>query len=244
MGILIRLTLRQVLGRKSTAVLLLGSLTPVLLAVIFVLSDSQANPQRWTANVLLSGLVVRALLPLVSLFLGTSVFGNEVDDGTAVYLLTKPTPRWQIIVAKLAVSAVVTIALIVPPTVVAARIALEGGDDSAIGVGFGVAVAAGAVAYSTVFLLTSLITSRALVAGLAYVFLWEAVISGIFTGTRVLSVRHLTLGIADAIVDARPFVFDSEMGAVTSIVGIIVATIGLTWLAVRRLEAFELRETA
>jgi len=241
-GAIFGLTLRQVAGRKSTIVLLLASLSPVVLALVFRFGESEADPERWTANVLLSGLVVRALLPLVALFLGTSVMGNEIEDGTAVYLLTKPTPRWQIATAKLGVAWLVTTLLALPSAVVAAQIALEGGDGR-IGLGFGVAIAAGGLAYCAVFQLISLVTSRALVAGLAYVFLWEAVVSGIFTGTRILSVRHLTLGIADAIVTSPRSVFDSEMGAVLSVTALIVATVTVSWLGVRRLEVFEVRET-
>ena len=242
MAALFGLALRQLMSRKSTIVLLLFAFLPVLLATVFRFGESTADPQRWTATVLLAGLVVRLMLPVIALFLGTSVLGNEIEDGTAIYLLTKPTPRWQIIAAKLAAAWLMTIGLLLPPLVLASQIALQGSGGSSIAPGFAVAVVAGALAYTTVFILTSLLTSRALVAGLAYVFIWEAVVSGIFTGTRVLSVRYLTLGIADAIVSSRPAVFDSNMDAVTSIAVLALATAALAGMAVRRLERFELRE--
>ena len=41
-------------------------------------------------------------MPLVALILGTAAIGSEIDDGTAVYLMIKPIPRWRIALAKIA----------------------------------------------------------------------------------------------------------------------------------------------
>ena len=86
-------------------------------------------------------------------------------------------------------------------------------------------------------------TSRALLAGLAYVFIWEGLINGLFSGTRLLSVRHYTLGIADGIVDLPSDFFEAKLGVVTSIVLAVVVTCLATWKAIRRLERFEIGET-
>ena len=45
----------------------------------------------------LDGLVVRIVLPLVALVFGTAALGSELEDGTAVHLLTKPIRRWPIV---------------------------------------------------------------------------------------------------------------------------------------------------
>ena len=47
-------------------------------------------------------------MPLVALILGTAALGSEIDDGTAVYLLIKPIPRWRIALAKILVAAGLT----------------------------------------------------------------------------------------------------------------------------------------
>ena len=107
-GVIFGLTLRQVIGRRSTLVLLAFSSLPVVISIVFRLNDPGVDPERWTARVLLGGLVVTTMLPVTALFFGTSVLGNEIEDGTATYLLTKPVPRWQILAAKLAVAWLVT----------------------------------------------------------------------------------------------------------------------------------------
>ena len=56
----------------------------------------------------------------------------------------------------------------------------------------------GALEYTAVFLALSLVTSRALIIGLAYVVVWEGVVAGLFAGTRILSIRQHALAVADA----------------------------------------------
>ena len=49
------------------------------------------------ADRILDTLVVRTVLPLVALVVGTAALGSEIEDGTAVYLMIKPIPRWRIV---------------------------------------------------------------------------------------------------------------------------------------------------
>ena len=153
------------------------------------------------AIALLDNLVVRVVLPLVSLLIGTAVLGAEVDDGTIVFLLVNPVPRWEIVAAKLFVAEVVTLALLVPVTALSGAVLVAGlpGVDVDIAVGFTVGVAVGAVVYVAIFVAMSVVTSRALVLGLAYVLIWEGFLASLFAGTRNLSVREYTLSIAQAV---------------------------------------------
>jgi ABC-2 type transport system permease protein len=237
------LTLRQLLRRKSTLVLMLLALTPVLLAVVFRISQPDVETQHWTARVLYMGLVVTAVLPLTALLLGTSVLGDEFEDGTALYLLTKPLPRWQIVVPKIAAAWMLTTALVLSASVAGALIALSGNGGSAIVVGFSVAIIIGALAYTTVFVLLSVMTSRALIIGLIYVFLWEGAITSLFPGTDYLSIRHCILGIAHWIAGTPPETFDAYVGGETALIMILLAIVAGGVLANNKLEQFEVRES-
>ena len=62
-----------------------------------------------------------------------------------------------------------------------------------------VAVLAGGTAYAAAFTTLGVVTSRALIVGLAYTVLWEGVLAGLLEGTRYLSIRQATLGIAAAL---------------------------------------------
>ena len=237
------LTLRQLLGRGRTILIGLLALLPVALALVYRLGSQDTDQQDWVANTLLDGLVVTTLLPLTALVFGTAALGAEIEDGTAVYLLAKPVPRSRIILGKLLAAWAVTTVTVLASGLVAGAIGLSGEPGDGLLLGFGVALILGAFVYCALFVMLSVATSRALIAGLAYVFIWEGLINGLFAGTRLLSVRHYTLGVADLIADAPASVFEAKLGGVTALVLIAVVGSISTWYAVRRLERFEIGET-
>ena len=57
----------------------------------------------------------------------------------------------------------------------------------------------GGSAYAAAFVALSVFTSRALLLGLGYTLIWEGVLSGLLEGTKFLSIRQATLGIAAAL---------------------------------------------
>jgi len=236
------LTLRQLFFRKSTLLLLALAALPVLVALIFDLGSSTEDPERWTARNLYQSFVITVVLPLTALLLGTSALGDEFEDGTAVYLLTKPIPRWQILLPKLAAAWVITAVIVGVSTVVSGIVATGGG--SSIIPGFALAMLIGALAYCSVFVLLSVSTTRALIAGLVYVFLWEGAVTSIFEGARYLSIRHYTEGLGGYLADTEPIVFNPTVGGVTAAVLSVIVVVGATYLANRRLERTEVREPA
>jgi ABC-2 type transport system permease protein len=233
------LTLRQLLFRKSTFLLVALGFIPVVIAVIFSLSDPDTDPERWTAR-MLTALVVTGVLPLTALMFGVSALGDELEDGTAVYLLTKPLQRWQVLLPKVVAPWLLTSAFVFTAAVVSGFIAL--GEFSALTWGFAVASVIGALAYSAVFVLLSVLTTRALVAGLIYVFIWEGALTGIFEGLRNLSIRHYTLGIAEWLADTAPATFDASLSGTTALILAAVVTVAAAFFANRKLEEIEIRE--
>ncbi|HCV00943.1 MAG TPA: ABC transporter permease, partial [Dehalococcoidia bacterium] len=99
--LVLNLTLRQLLGQKRTLLLIGLGLVPILAAAIFRFGDSNISALEFTAEFLLNALIVNALLPLTALLLATAAIGSEVEDGTIVYLLSKPVERWRIVAGKL-----------------------------------------------------------------------------------------------------------------------------------------------
>jgi len=236
------LTLSQIAGHRRSLALFVLAIVPVLLALIFGLGDN-LDQQEWTANVLLDGLIITIALPLACLILGTSALGSEVEDGTAIYILTKPIPRREIITAKFAAAALVAAAFLVPATVISGLIALQGSTGDGLIIGFTVAVLFGIAAYTGVFILLSVVTGRALLIGLAYVFIWEAFATELFTGTRFLSIRQYCLGIADLIASVDSEDFEANLGGVAGVILASIVIAATLFLAVRRLQQFELTET-
>jgi ABC-2 type transport system permease protein len=228
-------TLRALLGRRRTLLMLLLAGAPVLLGLIV-----RADGERPRALVpALEGLIVTSVLPLVALVIGTPALGSELDDGTAVHILTKPIPRSAIVVPKLLVAAGLTAAMLVPSTVLAGvLIGGTGSRELAITFAFALAALIGSFVYSAIFVALSAATSRGLVIGLGYSLLWEGVLSGALPGTQLFSVREYLRGIVSAIGPKDSLV--SVVGAQGFVLA-AVAFVVVTALACIRLARFEIR---
>jgi ABC-2 type transport system permease protein len=235
------LTLRQLLSRRPALLMVAFAALPILVAIIFRVADSDVTPERWAARDLLKGLIVTIFLPLSTLIFGTMALGSEIEDGTAVYLLSKPLQRFQVISAKLVAAWLPAVLLALLSTEISAAIALQGTGDSSILVGFTIAIVLGSFVYCCVFVLLSVLTSHALIAGLIYVFLWEGVVTELFSGTRIFSVRQYTLGVADLIADTSQRTFEANLGGVPALVLMAVVSVAAIAVATRRLSRFEVR---
>jgi len=237
---LVSLTLRALLNRRRTLLLALVGVLLVLATLLYRLGGPSDGDALNVTRRLLGDFGLGVLLPLVAVIVGTASLGSELDDGTIVYLLAKPIPRWRIVLVKLAVAWLVVMVLVVPAIALAGLIAHPNAN---LATGYSLAAMVGALEYTAVFLALSLVTSRALVIGLAYVVVWEGVVAALFAGTRVLSIRQHALAVADALGGGDAA--QAELGVgVALAVGIVVALLAAA-LAIRRLERVELRgETA
>jgi ABC-2 type transport system permease protein len=240
-GFIFVLTLRQLVFRRSTLLLVLLAAIPVLIAIVFKVGDSNEDPERFTVRVLCVWLAVTTVLPLTALLFGTSVIGDELEDGTVIYLLTKPVERWRILLPKVCAAWLMTTLLVVSSIAVSTLVVL-GGDGGKVILGFSLAAAVGALAYVSVFVMLSIVTSRALIAGLVFVFIWEGGISGIFRGVRYLSIRHYTLGIADWLTKVSPDVLDAYVSGATALILSLAVIVIAVVFANQRLQAVEIRE--
>jgi ABC-2 type transport system permease protein len=237
---LVSLTLRALLNRRRTLLLALVGALLVLATVLYRLGGPSDAESLDVTRQLLGDFGLGVLLPLVAVIVGTAAIGSEIDDGTIVYLLAKPIPRWRIVVVKLVVAWLVVVLLVAPAIAVAGLI---GHPDASLAVGYALAAAVGALEYTAAFVALSLVTSRALVVGLAYVVVWEGVVAALFAGTRVLSIRQHALAVADGVGGDGAAAAELGLGVA---VGVGAAVVLLTTaLAIRRLERVELRgETA
>jgi ABC-2 type transport system permease protein len=228
-------TLRGLLDRKRTWLMLALAAVPVLLVGLATgFGEARVEPEDF------DGIIVQLVLPLIALVFGTAALGSELEDGTIVFLLTKPVRRLRVVADKAVVAAGLTAALIFPAAVLSGIAASQGGSDLVgTGVAYGLAGAAGGAAYVVLFLAISTFTSRALAIGLGYVMLWEGILADLLEGTRVLSVRQATLAIARELAGERQPVgaLGPEQG-VAILVAVIVVAGGL---AVWRMSRYQLR---
>ena len=233
MAPLIEVTLRGLLGRRRTLLLVLLVSVPVLIALLVRVTGGRPDADR-----VLDTLVVRTVMPLVALIVGTAAIGSEIEDGTAVFLMIKPIDRWRIGLSKIVVAAGLTAVLMVPSVVLTGVLIGSRNDTATSVVGFSLACLVGGSAYVAAFVALSVFTSRALLVGLAYVLIWEGVLAGLLEGTRFLSIRQATLGLAAALGVKVP---GDPLGPATSVAVLGTVLVGAFLLTNWRLARFEIR---
>lgn len=223
------ITARGLFGRRRF--LLLLPLPLVLLGLAVLCRSLGVDPRQWGPAVLV-GLGLAVVLPVVALIIGTGVLGAEIDDGTVVHILTKPLPRWQIVLPKLAVAAGVTAVTVAVPLYVAGVLA----NSVRLGLALAVAAALGALAYSAFFLALSLVTRRPVLLGLVYVLIWEGLLGNYVSGTKVLSIQQYVIALADRI--APTGLLETSVSVPVASVMTALVSVGFTVLAIDRLRSF------
>jgi len=211
------ITLRAVFGRKRA---LLFAVPPLILILITVVLKAARPPGTPWPGRILGDFGFSVVLSLTALIIGTSVLGAEIDEGSIVHLLATPVRRSSVLVAGL----------------------IATGGFTRLAVGLFVGALAGSVVYNAVFVMLSVLTSRAIAVGLLYVLIWEVVLGNFVSGARVLSVEQYALGVANSI--AHYGALNAGLTLTTALImGVIVTVVTLVF-ATRRLSEFSLKGDA
>jgi ABC-2 type transport system permease protein len=213
---------RLLLRTQITVLRLLGigalSSLSILLGLFARLDDNSA--QAAADHVSAFGLGI--LVPLATLWFGTSAIGDLVEDKLLVYLSLKPVPRWQLPAAAILATASVVVPLTALPLTASALLA--GAGDVAWATFLAASLAA--LAYAGLFVAAGLWFRRAVWWGLAFVLIWENVAAYSTEG------RFTVFGWACSVLGLAPGI-DVEVEAGSAAVAFVVlAAIAIaSWLA-------------
>jgi ABC-2 type transport system permease protein len=232
MTAILTLTARQLAGSRRLWLVLVLVALPVLAGLLFHLADS-TTPRNEFADRITANLVASGILPLVMLLFATSAFGNELGDRTIGYLVLKPLPRWRIVAPKLVAPVLVGGVPVAVSGLLAVAIIGNGDVGGAAATGIGLLV--GALAYAAVFTWAGLATRHALIFGLIYVFIWEAVLAAYLDGIRFLSIRQFTLAIIGGLDSDRLGTLDLTLGSGAGALGAAIVIVAFSVLSVRAL---------
>ena len=232
-----RLTARSLLGRRRAYLLMA---LPGVLILLCVLVRLLAGEDNDITVGILGGFALSTLVPLLGLIAGTGSIGPEIDDGSIVYLLSKPLSRHSIAGTKAAVAATVVTVFAALPVLVAGLVLAGTSNRLAAGYFLGALVAG--LAYAALFLLLAVVTRHAVVIGLIYALIWESLVGSYVPGAQTLSIQQWSLALTAKVVGSR-----AEALNVTSAVSLGVAVPLLvllaaasTWYAGRRLRSLRL----
>ncbi|MFB7860882.1 MULTISPECIES: ABC transporter permease [unclassified Streptomyces] len=228
-----RLTYRALLGRRRALILFA---LPAMLIVIAVAIRMFNGADDQVAADVLGGFALATMVPLIGVIAGTGAIGPEIDDGSIVYLLAKPVKRPTIIVTKLFVAVAVTMVFSAVPTLIAGFIL--NGNGQQVAVAYTVAALVASIAYSALFLLLGTVSRHAVVIGLVYALVWEALFGSLIAGARTLSVQQWALALAEKVTGDS--LITSEVALPTAVVLLLAVTVGATWFAGRKLRTMTL----
>jgi ABC-2 type transport system permease protein len=235
-----QLTVRQFLRAKSVLVVAAICAIPTLFAVILrlALDEPTVRDMRMViGNGVYVGLFSSTLLPLAALVLSTSALGDEIEDKTLHYLALKPMSRLRIVIEKFIGTLLVTVP-IAWIALVAVWLVISWGKLDATRdmlVPMLVSSFAGIAGFGALFMLISLYIPRALLAGIFYVFVWEATLSQFLPGIRTISIRHYMQSIFVRMVDDPDITLDGVSRLSTASITIAVVVVISLLLAALRL---------
>jgi len=229
---ILALTVRQLAGSRRLWLVLVLVALPVLAGVLFHVADSTASSNEF-ADGITATLVASGILPLVMLLFATSALGDELGDRTLGYLVLKPLPRWRIAAPKLIAPMLVGGVPVAFSGFLAVAIIEDGDVGGAAATGAGLLI--GAFAYAAIFTWAGLALRHALIFGLIYVFIWEAVLTAYLDGIRFLSIRQFTLAIVGGLDSQRLDTLDLSLGASAGAIGAGIVIVAFSVLTVRKL---------
>jgi ABC-2 type transport system permease protein len=225
------LTVRQFLGGKAVRVVTALAFLPCVFGLIYLLNTDVEPAREFLTETIFLNMVAPTLLPITVLILATGALGNEIDDRTLPYLVLKPLSRLRIVVEKLLGILAVAGPIVLLGLAATFFVVMRGdaGDEREILTAMLAAAAVGTFAYSSVFLLVSLVIPRALLVGIFYTFVWESVLGRFLPGLRIVSVRHVVESIFVGMLD-DPFI-TAENASSPRTATIAVLAVGLVCVA-------------
>lgn len=183
-------------------------------------------------------------LSIAVLVIGAAVMRDERDAGTLPFLYLSPIPRWRFALASwVAAASTASIVAGVGWMIGWIGLGISSGD-------WGHAVAAlpaylaAALGYSALFLPVGYLFSRAILVGLAYVFVWEGILTTLVSGIAASSVWRTAVSIfanvrplSSEALEALGPVLPGAGGGWAKILGVVVVAVAVFAWALRARDA-------
>lgn len=215
-------TLREFLQPKRFLVWLVIGLV-ILVFMRFALA-AQGNVGQDLTYIRLSEMIVFRMLAFLSAILSSAIIAGEVEQRTIVYLLTRPIPRWQLLVGRYLACAAVVAALIIF-MLIGTSLVNYGSPFNPFLLRDIATVILGSLTYGAIFLAISLLLNRAILFGLLYAFGWETLVANMPGQVFYMSIHNHLLGLAN---HPRP----PEPEPVGRVAQAIQETAGVSWVPV------------
>jgi ABC-2 type transport system permease protein len=189
------LTLRQNVRGRRLLVLSLLFLLPAVLACVVQFARYPPPPEILEFAFVFN-LIPHALAPLTALLYAAGIVQDEVEEQTLTYLLLRPLPRWALYATRLAAAWLTTTVLTVLFTTLTLTVIywntpeLWGNVLPRRAATVAAVMALAQLGYCSLFGIIGLLTRRSLIAGLAYIIVFEGLLANFDAVVRRLTVTY------------------------------------------------------
>lgn len=238
--------IRHLIGQLARGRRLLGllALAAVPGLVAWIASAGEGRQAGLEIYDTIVAAVSNGTLSIAVLVVGAAVMRDERDGGTLPFLFLSPIPRWRFAVSAWIAAASVSVV-----------IAVGGWAFGMVGLGISTgrwghasallpAYVAAALAYSALFLPIGYLFNRAILVGLAYVFIWEGILTSLVSGLAASSVWRTALSITADIRSLPPDALDvlgtvapGVWGGVSKVAVVVLLATGFFAWALRTRDA-------
>jgi ABC-2 type transport system permease protein len=184
------------------------------------------------AYVLLSSTLIFRLLALSAAIFSTAIVAQEVEQRTIVYLLTRPVPRWKLLVFR-SFAAMVVVFVISAIAAVAVSYASYGSGNPLLLKDIE-ALAAGSAAYVALFVFVSLLMNRSMILCLLFAFIWETSVPNVPGDLYRVTITSYLSSIAQK---PTPRTAAGPMNALGGLLGVNTIDPGTAWFTLALITA-------
>lgn len=237
-GVIFRITFKQIIWSKRTIFFCLIILMPIGVAIFY--KRSEHAPVLYYEFFARFVIVVflHFLALLLSLFYGTAVMGDEIDNKTITYLFTRPIQKYCIILGKY-LSLVLGVFLLLLPSISFTYVLMASKRDwfdilidIELFFRYLCVLSLALMAYSSIFMLFGTLFKRSVLYGLLFAFGWETVMSKLPGTIKQLTLMHYFISLFPRDHISGDPIFKNATSFETSIMTIIGATLMFICLSI------------
>lgn len=158
-------------GRRLVVLSVVAGIPPLIVLILMVIGQADALSATAYKEVF-DSLYVNAIFPLVALFLGAAALGDDVDDGTVLYMRLRPIPRSSMVIGRYFAALLSCLVLFLPAVSALYLIQIGGAGFEhviryqSLWIGGLCAAAASTVIFTAVFQLLGVLSRRAVLFGI------------------------------------------------------------------------------
>jgi len=238
-----RLSLAVLLRSRRTVIMALLCLFPVLasaigaMVIVGGIAERELTGFSLVSYIIVNGYVY-VLLAAVSLFYGTALISDEIDDKTITYLFMRPVPKPVLYLGKYLAYVTASALLLLPSASLCFLIAMaadpsgEAGRHLPIFLQDLAVLALGLLAYGGLYALIGTVSKRPIYVGVAFAILWESVVTFIPGYMSKMTIKHYLLSLIPHPVSQRGVlaIFEQPTSAPVSVIALLAISAGLVAL--------------